>query len=96
MCRLRIPLGLVMLPGILLVCGLCTSPGHAQQSGDMHEIERKVETDEEKPKVQSCERLAIHLPGGFREPVVERGEDGKEDAADNHVMKMSHHVIGIS
>ncbi len=26
-------------------------PGHPQQSGNMHEIERKVETDKEKPKV---------------------------------------------
>src|SRR5258706_4067567 len=61
---------------------------HSEHSRDMHEIECKVETDEEKPKVQPCERLVIHLPGSLREPIIECAENTKEDATDNHVVQV--------
>src|SRR6266571_5053679 len=80
--------GYEQIPGVPTAAGLVRidPPGHAQHSRDMHEIERQVETDEEKPKVQSCERLVIHPPSRVREPIIESGEDREEDAANNHVM----------
>src|SRR5216684_1398307 len=56
--------GYEQIPGIPTAAGLIRidPPGHAQQPRDMHEIKRQVETDEEKPKVQSRERLVIPLP----------------------------------
>src|ERR1700688_4274746 len=37
------------------------SSRHAEQSGDMNEVEGKVEADYEKPEMDFAERFAIHL-----------------------------------
>src|SRR6266851_9499600 len=69
---------------------------HAQQSWDMHEVEGQVEADQEKPEMQFAERFAVHLPRHLREPVVKGPEKSEEDAADDYVVKMRDHEIGIS
>src|ERR1700733_5899440 len=72
------------------------SPRHAQKPRDMHEVEGQVEADKEKPEIQFAEGLVIHLSRHLREPVVKSSEQGKEDAADNYVVKMRNHEIRAS
>src|SRR6266700_8413735 len=57
--------GYEQIPGVPTSAGLVRidPPGHPQQSRDMHEIKGKVETNEEKPKVQTSELLVIPFPG---------------------------------
>src|SRR6202007_205933 len=54
-----------------------------------------MESDEEDPEVKFTERLAVHLSGHFREPVIEGAESRKENAAHDDVVKVSHNEIGI-
>ena len=83
------------VPGVPTTARLIgvNSSRHAQQSRDMHEVEGQVEADDEEPKVQLTERLAVHLPRHLREPVVKGSEESKENAAHNHVVKMCDHKI---
>src|SRR4029077_10150300 len=66
---------------------------HAQQPGDVHEVEGQVEADDEKPEMQVAQPLAVHLPRHLREPVVERTKKSEDNAADNHIVKMRDHKI---
>src|SRR5579864_6223127 len=66
---------------------------HAQQPGDVHEVEGQMEADDEKPEMQFAQRLAVHLPRHLREPVVKRSEESEENAADNYIVKMRDHEI---
>ena len=46
-------------------------------------------------KCNSAKRLAIHPSRHLREPIIKSAERSEEDAADNHVVKMRNHEIGI-
>jgi len=37
------------------------SARHSEKAGNVHEIKRQVESDEEQPEVQFTERLVVHL-----------------------------------
>src|SRR2546422_7900400 len=53
------------------------SSRHAQQAGNVHEIKRQVESDQEEPEMQLTQSLAVHLPRHLRKPVVEGAKDRK-------------------
>src|SRR5271168_2201551 len=52
-----------------------------------------MKSDEEKPEVKFGERLVVHSPGHFREPVVERSKGSEQNAADDHVVEMRDHEV---
>src|SRR4051794_35456073 len=54
----------------------------------MHRKKRQMKSDEKEPKVQSAEALVHHPPGHFGKPEIERADQGKDRATDQHVMKM--------
>ena len=61
----------------------------------MHDQERSVEPDEQRPEVPLTERAVEHASGDLREPVVNAGEDREHAAAEQHVMEVGHHVVGL-
>jgi hypothetical protein len=71
-------------------------PRHSQQTWDMHEIERKVETNQEKPKVQFAERFVVHSSAHFGEPIIEGAKERKEDSSDNDVVEMRNHKVRVA
>src|SRR3984957_5950707 len=82
--------GVPTAPGLVGV----DSTGHAQYAGDMHDVERQVEANQEQPEMPFAQTLAQHSASYFGIPVVERGEDCEQDSAYNHVMKVRHYKIG--
>ena len=62
----------------------------------MHEIEREVEPDDEQHEVQLAQSLAVHLSRHLREPVVEGAEKREQDSADDDVVEVRHHKVGVS
>ena len=71
-------------PGLVGV----NSARHPEYSGNVHEVECQVEPDQEKPEVPLAERFVQHSSGDFWVPVIERGEEGKQNPADECVMKV--------
>src|SRR5580698_795021 len=49
--------------------------GHAQNAGNVHDVERQVKTDEEKPEMPFAEPLAQHPASHFWIPVIKRAEE---------------------
>ncbi len=68
--------------------------GHAEQTGDVHEVEREVKADEEEPEVPLAERVAHHLAGDFGIPVVEGAEEREDDRSDEHVVEVGDDKVG--
>src|SRR6185437_2446998 len=54
---------------------------HARHAEEMLREEGDVDADEGEPEVQLAERLAVHVAGYLREPVIPAAEDG-EDGSD--------------
>ena len=71
------------------------APRHAEQAGDVHREEGDVEADEHQPECPASEPLRQHPPGDERRPVIERGEDRENHAADQHVMEVRDDEIGV-
>src|ERR1700722_6553196 len=71
------------------------SSRHAQESRDMHEVERQVEANKEKPEMQLADPLAIHLSRHLGKPVVKGSEEREENGTHDHVVKMRNHKVGI-
>ena len=69
---------------------------HSQNARNVHEVERQMKANKKQPEVQLAERFVIHLAGHFGEPVVERSEDAKENAAHDDVVKVRHHVVRVT
>src|ERR1700688_3135958 len=76
-------------PGLIGV----DSTRHAQHAGNVHEIERQVEPDEEQPEVELTQSLVAHLSRHLRKPVIESTEDREQNPAHDHVMKMCTHKV---
>src|SRR5580698_10966728 len=55
-----------------------------------------MEADYEEPEVPFSQRLVVHSPGNFREPVIEGGENAEENATHDYIVKVRHHVIRIA
>src|SRR5579863_1800201 len=62
----------------------------------MHEIEGQMKADEEEPEVPSAQPVGEHLAGEFGIPEVESGKDHEEDGADQHIVEMGHHEVGVA
>ena len=61
----------------------------------MHRKERQIEADEDQPERPASERLAHHSAGDLGKPVIDRAEQRKYRAADQHVMEMRDDEIGV-
>ena len=71
-------------------------PRHSQQTWDMHEIEREVKADKEKPEVRFAERFVVHPSAHFGEPIIEGAKEREENCSHDHVVKMRNHKVGIA
>ena len=69
---------------------------HAQQAGDVHEVEGEMEADEEEPEVPLAELLRHHAAGHLRVPVVEGRKEHEEDGADQNVVEVSDDKVGVA
>ena len=68
---------------------------HAHDAQGVHGPEGSVvggEADEEVPEAEGLVQLS---PRGLGEPVVHRGEEGKDRSADEHVVEVSDHEVRI-
>ena len=66
---------------------------HSENARDVHEIEREMEADQEKPKVPLAQRLVQHAAGHLGKPIVEGGEDREEDCAHQDIVEVRDHEI---
>src|SRR5665213_3072710 len=66
---------------------------HTQQTRDVHEVERHVKADDHQPEVPLTQALAHHAARRLRVPVVEGGEDHKENCADQYIVEVGYHEI---
>ena len=82
-------------PAAVGLVGVDTA-GHAEQAGDVHEIEGEMETDDEKPEVPAAQSFREHAAGHLRIPVIEGREDHEENRPDQHVMKMRDDKVGTA
>src|SRR6267154_3199974 len=71
------------------------SARHYEKAGNVHEIKRQMEPDEEEPEVQFTERLVVHLSGHLRKPIIEGAKGREKNAAYDDVMKVSDDEVGI-
>ncbi len=62
----------------------------------MHEVEGEMKADDEEPEVPFAELLAHHAAGDFGIPVVEGGEERKEDCADQNIVEVCHDKVGVA
>ena len=69
------------LPSAARLVGI-NAARHAQHAGNVHEVEGKMEADQEQPEVPLAQRLARHPASDFGIPIVERRENGEHDPAD--------------
>src|SRR5262249_14196953 len=69
---------------------------HAEQSGEVHGVERQMESDHEEPEVPFAQSFAQHSSGELRVPVVKRAEEREKNSAHDHVMKVRHNKIRIA
>ena len=69
---------------------------HAQQAGNVHEVEGEMEADDEEPEVPLAELLREHAAGHLRIPVIEGGKDHEENGADQHVVEVRDDEIGVA
>ena len=61
----------------------------------MHWEKGQVEADEDQPERPSPQALAHHPSGDLGKPVIDRAKQGKHGAADQHIMEMRYHEIGV-
>ena len=71
------------------------APRHPRQAGRVLDQEGHVEADEHQPERQLPERLREHPAAHLREPVVEPGEDPEHRAAEQHVVEVGDHEVGV-
>src|SRR6266699_4917644 len=67
--------------------------GHAEQTGNVHHVKRHMKTEHEEPEMQFAQGFAHHSSRHFRVPVIEGGEERKENSADDHVVKVRHNKV---
>src|SRR5262249_32759830 len=70
------------------------APRHAQNSGDVHDVEGHVEANHEKPEMPFAQAFTEHTPGDFRVPVIESAKQREHDSAYDYVMKVSNNEVG--
>src|SRR5262249_4102648 len=68
---------------------------HTHDAEDVHREERQVEPDEHEPEVPRRDALAVQASSELREPVVARGKDRENAAAEQHVVDMRDDEIRV-
>jgi hypothetical protein len=71
------------------------APRHALVAQPVLDQEGDVEADEHRPEVQFSEPLVHHPAGHLREPEVGPGEHREHDRAEQHVVEMCDHEVGV-
>ena len=61
----------------------------------MHGTKRQVEPDQHGPEVPLAEFLVEQVPEHLGPPEVEAGEDTEQGTSEDHVMEVSHDVVGV-
>src|ERR1700722_4521627 len=69
---------------------------HSKNAGNVHEVERQMESNDEEPEVQFAERLAVHSSGHLRKPIIEGPKEREENTAHDDVMKGRDDEVRIS
>jgi hypothetical protein len=62
----------------------------------VHEIESEMEPKEEEPEVPLGQFFAIPTASYLRKVVIKRGEDGKQNSANDDVVEVGNDEIGIT
>ena len=83
----------VVNPSVGQVVGVAAR--HALVAQPVLHQERGVEADEQQPEVHLAEPLVEHPAGHLREPEVEAGEHREHDGAEQHVVEVRHHEVGV-
>ena len=68
---------------------------HALVAQPVLHQERGVEPDEREPEVHLAQRLVHHPAGHLREPEVDARVGGEHDRAEQHVVEVRHHEVGV-
>ena len=69
--------------------------GHALRAQPVLHQERGVEPDEQRPEVDLAEPFVEHLPGELGPPEVEPGEDREHHRAEDDVVEVGDHEVGV-
>src|SRR5208337_4537687 len=69
---------------------------HAEYAGNVHEIKGEVKPDDEQPEMNFSERFVQHPSRNFWVPIIKCCEQGEENSAYDHVVKMRDHKVGIA
>jgi hypothetical protein len=54
-----------------------------------------MKSDERRPEVEFAPRLVQHPAGDLGEPEIDTTEGGEHNRAEQHVMEMRHHEVGV-
>src|SRR6266567_31112 len=68
---------------------------HTEQPQDVHGEEGEVEADQHQPELDLSQAFAEQLAGYLGEPVVDARENAQDGAAEEHVMQVRDHEVGI-
>src|SRR5580698_1444669 len=69
---------------------------HPENAGNVHKIERQMESDSEEPEMQLAEPLVVHSSGHLGVPIVEGSKEPKKNGAHNYVVKVRDHKVRCS
>src|SRR6478609_3294698 len=69
--------------------------GHADDAEPVLDQEGDVESDEGGPEVQLAESFVEEPAGHFREPEIDPGEGGEHDGAEQDVVEVGDHEVGV-
>ena len=54
-----------------------------------------METDEQSPEMDLAPGLVKHVPSDLRPPIVEPGEHREDHCAEQHIVEMGYHEVGV-
>ena len=69
--------------------------GHTQQAAEMHREERQVQPDQHEPEVRFAQTFPESPAEHLGPPVVHPREQPEHRAAEQHVVEVRHHEVGI-
>src|SRR5215471_3472696 len=82
------------LPSAIGFIGIDTA-WHPEHAGDMHEVKRQMEADQEQPEVPLAQGLIPHPAGNFGVPVIKSSEDSKDKPAHKHIVEMGDNEVRV-
>src|SRR5882672_9416530 len=72
------------------------APRHPEQAGNVHQIESEMESDQEEPEMEFAKAFVQHSSGDFWVPVIKCPEEGEQNSAHDHIMKMRDDKVGTA